>query len=277
MGADLGGTKLLLLALRKGRTVTRRVPTGPRTDPDSVEREVRSFLARLGAPPTALGLALPCLVDPEGTVTGCDTFPDLTGWRAEETFADLRCPVRALNDADAALAEETHDLAPDVTAAIVLAGTWVGAAVRANGGPVRGVRGWAGELGSAPISLGDGHVTRLDHLAGGEAIARRLGLSGANVYERAVGGDREVLVAVREAGHALGLGLATLVNLLNPEVLVLGGGALTLPGYREAAMESAERWSLPDPWRACEVRSVRSGAEAVALGAAREAARALPT
>lgn len=82
------------------------------------------------------------------------------------------------------------------------------------------------------------------------------------------------LAAVREAGRALGLGLATLVNLLNPQLLVLGGGALELPGYREAALESAERYTLPDSWRVC---TVRPGAAVVALGAAREATRASPT
>ncbi len=53
------------------------------------------------------------------------------------------------------------------------------------------------------------------------------------------------------------------MNLLNPDLLVLGGGALELPGYREAALETAERWSLPDSWRVCAVRLVRAG-EAVA-------------
>ena len=271
VGVDLGGTKLLMVALRGDERATHRVPTGPGTGPETVEREVRAFLGRLDAPPAALGVALPCLVDAAGTVTGCDTFPSLRGWRAEDAFADLGCPVLALNDADAALAEEARDLRPDATAAIVLAGTWIGAAFRANGGPVRGARGWAGELGSAPIPLGGGRVTRLDHLAGGEAIARRLGIDGHSVHERAARSDPEALAAVREAGHALGLGLATLVNLLNPELLVLGGGAMDLPGYRDAATESAGLWSLPDPWRACEVRPVCAGAEVVALGAAREA------
>ena len=129
VGVDLGGTKLLMVALRGNERTTRRVPTGPGTGPEAVEREVRSFLAGLGAVPAALGVAVPCLVDTAGTVTGCDTFPRLDGWRAGDAFADLGCPVRALNDADAALAEEARDRGPDATAAIVLAGTWIGAAV----------------------------------------------------------------------------------------------------------------------------------------------------
>lgn len=277
VGVDIGGTKLLLASLRGAERETRRVATGPGTGSELVEREVRSFLAGLGAPPAALGVAVPGLVDEEGVVTGCDTFPRLEGWRAARAFDDLGCPVSALNDADAALAEETHDLDPDATAVLVLAGTWIGTAVRANGGPLRGARGWAGEFGYAPIAVEAGRVARLDDLAGGGAVACRLNTDGAGVYERAARGEPDALAVVREAGEALGIGLAILVNLLNPDLLVLGGGALELPGYREAALETAERWSLPDSWQACSMRPVRAGAAVVALGAAREAARVSPT
>ena len=73
--------------------------------------------------------------------------------------------------------------------------------------------------------------------------------------------------------------LATLVNLLNPELLALHGGALELPGYRAAAMEMAERYALPDPWRACTVRTARAAraaAAVVALGAVRATTRESP-
>ena len=269
VGVDIGGTKLLLVALHRGSRELHRVPTGPGTGPGFIEDEIRSFLARFGASPSELGIAVPGLVGTDGVVTGCDTFPCLEGWRADEAFADLGCPVRVLNDADAALAEETYDLGPDATAAIVVAGSWVGAAIRVHGEPLRGARGWAGEFGYTPMLVEDGRVARLDDLAGGEAIARRLGTDGLGLYERATGSDPEALTAIWEAGAALGLGLATLINLLNPELLVLGGGAFELPGYREAALENAERYSLPDLWQVCTVRPTRAGPEVVALGAVR--------
>lgn len=214
----------------------------------------------------------PGLVDESGTVTLCDTFPRFEGWQASHAFADLGCPVRALNDADAALAEEAHDLEPAATTVLVMSGTWVGTAVRTNGGPLRGARGWAGEFGYSPLAVEKGRVASLDDLAAGGAIARRLDTDGVGLYQRATRGDSEALAAIREAGRALGLGLATLVNLLNPSLLVLGGGAIDLPGYREAALENAERYSIPDLWQMCAVRPVRAGAAVVALGAAREAA-----
>src|SRR3712207_8389663 len=56
-------SKLLLVALHRGRRELHRVPTGQSTGPERVEREIRSFLARFDAPPAALGVALPCLTD----------------------------------------------------------------------------------------------------------------------------------------------------------------------------------------------------------------------
>ncbi len=271
VGVDIGGTKLLLAALHRDGLELHRVPTGSGTGPELIEHEVRSFLSRFDNSPAALGIAVPGLVDADGRVTACDTFPRLEGWRADEAFADLGCPVRILNDAEAALAEEAHDLAPDATAAIVMAGTWIGAAIQSHGAQLRGARGWAGELGYAPITARNGEVARLDDLAGGGAIARRLDTDGAGLYERASRGDPEALAAIKEAGRAMGLGLATLVNLLNPDLLALGGGAFELPGYREAALESAGRYSMPDPWRVCAVRSARAGEAVAALGAIRAA------
>jgi predicted NBD/HSP70 family sugar kinase len=76
---------------------------------------------------------------------------------------------------------------------------------------------------------------------------------------------------VREAGTALGLGLATLIDLINPALVSVGGGVVDLPAYLDAALASAERHALPDPWRACRVRKVRAGELVAALGAARVA------
>ena len=78
-----------------------------------------------------------------------------------------------------------------------------------------------------------------------------------------------MVAALRAAGEALGLGLATVINLLNPSLLALGGGALELPGYLAGALHAAERHSLSDLWRACEVRRVREGELTAALGALR--------
>jgi predicted NBD/HSP70 family sugar kinase len=77
--------------------------------------------------------------------------------------------------------------------------------------------------------------------------------------------------AVQDAGTALGLGLAALIDLVNPALVAIGGGLTDLPGYLDAALASAQRHTLPDLWRACVVRKVRAGELVAALGAARVA------
>ena len=102
----------------------------------------------------------------------------------------------------------------------------------------------------------------------------RLGRDGAAIRAQAEAGDAEVLAAIADAGAALGLGLATLIQVINPARIAVGGGLAFLPGYLDAALAAAEQHALPDLWRACEVGRVRAGELVVALGAARAAKEA---
>jgi predicted NBD/HSP70 family sugar kinase len=136
-----------------------------------------------------------------------------------------------------------------------------------DGRVLRGARGWAGELGSVPIATG-GAVRTLDQLAAGQAILEQAGCDGAELEARAAGGDARIMAIIRDAGAALGLGLAAVVHLLNPSALALGGGVLRLPGYAEAARASARAHTLGPMWEACAVRPLRDGEHAAAVGAA---------
>ena len=266
LGIDVGGTKLLMLGQWPDRRVVERAPTGAVFTGRDLDDAVARFVDTLGAMPEAAGVAVPGLVGPDGAVLASDVLPGLVGWQAKELART--CPVRILNDAEAAALEELHDLPVGSTAAVVMAGTGIGAAFMVEGRMCRGGRGWAGELGYIPVA-GPERVSTLDELASGAGLLRRLGGDAAEVLDRAAAGEPAVLAALRGAGEALGLGLATVINLLNPSLLALGGGALELPGYLEAARRAAERHSLPDLWRACEVRRVREGELVAALGALR--------
>src|SRR5439155_1114957 len=87
---------------------------------------------------------------------------------------------RLLNDVEAASLEELHDLPAGSTAAVVMAGTGIGAGFVVDGRPFRGARGWAGELGSIPIAGAEG-VATLDQLASGASILKRLSGGAASV------------------------------------------------------------------------------------------------
>lgn len=264
IGIDLGGTKALMLC----DEMEARSETGPDFSPMALVQRLRTFASRLEAPPSGIGLAIPGLVDRSGRISACDVLPKFAGWDPRAALRDLGARVVVANDVKAALAEEMHDLSPGATAGVVMAGTAIGAAFITEGQPLLGAGGWAGELGYLPIALGD-EVKRLDELAGGSFIAARLGISAAGLVRRAGEGDAAVLEAIRRGGFALGLGLAAVINLLNPSRLAIGGGALALPGYWEAAREAAARHSIPEMSHQCRLYQVRAGARVAALGAIR--------
>ncbi|PYQ02491.1 MAG: ROK family protein [Acidobacteria bacterium] len=266
LGIDVGGTKLLLLAQWSDHRDVDRVPTGSAFTGRHLDTEIDRFVSALGTAPVGAGVAVPGLVAGDGSVQTCDVLPLLVGWRAE--VLGRLCPVRLLNDVEAASLEELHDLPAGSTAAVVMAGTGIGAGFVVDGRPFRGARGWAGELGSIPIAGAEG-VATLDQLASGASILKRLSGGAASVLARAAAKDPAVLQALRGAGEALGLGLATVIDLFNPSVVAVGGGSLELPGYLEAAVESAARHSMPELWKVCEVRRVRQGELTAALGALR--------
>ena len=266
LGIDVGGTKLLLVAQWPDHRDVDRVPTGQAFTGRHLDTEIDRFVSGLGTAPSGAGVAVPGLVGADGAVEACDVLPLLVGWRGEAL--GRLCPVRLLNDVEAASLEELHDLPAGATAAVVMAGTGIGAAFVADGRPLRGARGWAGELGSIPI-VGPEGVSTLDDLASGAAIMRRLGGGVASVLARAVAREPGVLQVLKLGGEALGLGLATVIDLFNPSVVAIGGGALELPGYLDPALESAARHSMRELWRACEIRRVRAGELTAALGALR--------
>lgn len=270
IGVDLGGTKALFVCGERAS----RIETGATFSPDDFVARLASFVAGEKERPSRLGIAVPGLVDDSGRVVACDVLPALAGWRPASALGRLGYDrVAVVNDVQAALLEEMHDAAAGLTAGVVMVGTAIGAAFVAHGEPLLGTSGWAGELGYLPCAVG-GDIKRLDELAGGAAMAARRGVEPAQLAELARTGDAAALAVIDEGGTALGLGLAAVVNLLNPSQLAVGGGAIELPGYWDAAARAAARHSIPALWRDCRLARVRAGERVVALGAARRAAAA---
>jgi predicted NBD/HSP70 family sugar kinase len=266
IGVDLGGTKALFVSAAHSL----RFGTGPSFSGADFAAMLDSFTASTRVRPSRIGIAVPGLVDAAGRVAACDVLPRLAGWMPATALRDLGCEVAVVNDVEAALREELHDAPPGLTAGVVMAGTAIGAAFIVDGSPLRGTSGWAGELGYFPCAIG-AEVKRLDELAGGAAMAARRGVAGAKLAELALAGEPESLAVIEAGGSALGLGLAAVVNLLNPSRLALGGGALHLPGYRDAAERAARQHSIPALWSDCTVARVAAGERVVALGALRAA------
>jgi predicted NBD/HSP70 family sugar kinase len=268
VGIDLGGTKLLMVCGAE----TNRISTGPAFSPQDLEACIKDFVAQLPSAPAAIGIAVPGLVKDAQRVISCDVLPKMTGWCADTGLANIGCPIILVNDVKAALAEEMHDASPEITAGIIMVGTAVGAAFITEGKQLLGASGWAGELGYMPMSCG-GELRRLDELAGGSFMAAKRGVSSEEFVRLAGARDIPALDIIREGGVALGVALATIINLLNPVRLAIGGGAISLPGYWDSAQDTAVRHSIPELWRDCRLYRIRDDPAITARGAVRCATR----
>ncbi len=161
----------------------------------------------------------------------------------------------------------------------------VGAGVISDGRPLRGARGYAGEIGHLPLAGSDlacrcGRKGCVEAVVGIPALIRQLNPEVdhdgpildfepevARIAERAGAQDRVVLAALQQAGRELGNAAATLANLLNPEVIVLGGYYVQLAPWLlpAAEVELSARVVAPSAG-GCRLATSTLGHGAAALG-----------
>lgn len=304
IGVDLGGTKLLAgVADEHLRVHHRTYRLGGGRDPRSVLDLVAAAVEELRdaapGPVTAVGVGLPALIDPATGVARSSNHLDLIDVPVRALLAErLGVPVVVDNDANAAtVAEWRFGAARGALHAVLLTlGTGIGGGVIVDGRLLRGARGGAAELGhlvvdadgpkcpgncpgygcleafvSGPALGAEGDLlarSRPDS-ALGQALAAGRAVSGPLVTELAHDGDETSRDLLRLMGRRLGLGIVSLCNVFDPEVVVVGGGVI---GAGELLLEPAravvaER-ALPP--RSHEVRIVAAayGAEAGMVGAA---------
>lgn len=211
--------------------------------------------------------------------------PIMPGWDGHDVVKHVQCslPVPVLVDNDVnimALGEQTAHWAGDENFLFVKVATGIGAGIISSGELQRGANGTAGDLGHVRVPRGDevlcrcGNYGCLEALASGPAVARALlqqGLDakdGADVLRLVAGGNLQAIQALRQAGRDLGDVLATVVNLLNPSVIVLGGslgqaGEHLMAGVREVVY----RRSLPLATTHLRIGQSLAGDRAAILGA----------
>jgi glucokinase len=245
LGLDIGGTRVRA-ALAHGEAVLRSVdlawPPGlaPREELDLVVEVALTLLRQGGHPVRAAGVALAALTDRQGTVI---EWPNRPGWKGLAFRAvleeRLQVPTVVEDDANAAaLAEWTlgrgrgfrHGL-------VVMVGTGVGAGLILDGRLHRGHHGWAGELGHMAVhpdgpACGCGRRGCVQALASGRAldgVARAHGAGTGADLERFAGEGRDwARQALADAAAWLGRGVANVVNLLDLEAVIVGGGVSAL-------------------------------------------------
>ncbi len=210
----------------------------------------------------------------------------------------LGLPVWVDNDANAAmLAEHRFGAAQGADHALLLTlGTGIGGGIVVDGKLVRGAVGSAGELGHMVVDMdgprcqgncpgrgcleavASGTALGRDALAAahdhpgsalGEALREGRAITGALVTELAHDGDEVAVAVVRRIGEHLGVGIASLVNVFNPSVVVVGGGVIAAGDLLlDPAREVLAARALSPSRETARIVPARFGAESGMLGAA---------
>ena len=279
----LGGTVLELIRIERPRDhLTVDEVAG---DLAELVDEVRA--RRPSAEPlVGAGLAVVGLVR---RTDGCVAMAPNLGWidvPLGERLAwalDMAEPISIANDADlGALAEVRRGAARGADTVIFISGeVGVGGGIVVDGAPLTGVAGYAGEVGHLPVNPAGrpchcGSVGCWETEIGSFALLRRAGHpedGGAAavdlVLAEAAAGDRRALDAMTEVGRWVGFGLAGLVNVLDPRLIVLGGLLGRIHPYLAATVDAElDRLALRAPRRLVRVVPATLGIDAPLLGAA---------
>jgi glucokinase len=308
LGIDLGGTKILAAVVADRASILGRakVPTPAKQGGPAIVEAIahcaRQAIEESGVEPSALAGACIGSPGPLDTDRGVILFSSNLAVEdfpiGPEASAALGLPVMVQNDVRAGGYGELRLGAGrgyrDVLAAFV--GTGIGGCVVVDGKVVVGAGGNAGEIGHIALKprgpkCGCGRRGCLEALASRSAIARRIakacGLGAPSVLAGKLSGKGDRLkskdlaaafaardaLAVREVERSarfLGQGLGSLVNVLGPEVVIVGGGVVEAIGepYVELVRASARRRILVDPAGVLPIVAAALGDDAGILGAA---------
>jgi len=249
----------------------------------------RPLLASLPARHTLVGVGVGVV----GITRRSDGFVHLApnlGWRDVPLGAllsaqlGLERPVSVANEADlGALAEHRRGVRPEARHLIYVSGeVGIGTGVIVDGEPLLGAAGYAGEAGHTLINPAGracrcGAIGCWETEAGEAALLRHAGsgmsATGLSILdtlsERATAGEGPVLAAIAEVGGWLGLGIGNLINLFNPDVVVLGGLFHRFYPFLEASVvQGARSQALDAPWASVTIVPSGLGADAPLIGAA---------
>jgi len=291
LGIDVGGTKIAagIVSFPEGRVGVRQViPTAPARGGaavlDDVVRLAEELITEAGSSHphiTGLGIGLCELVDPKGHILSahCVQWQDQP---VRERLARI-APVTLEADVRAAALAEAHFGAgkPFRIFLYVTVGTGIASCLMLDGRPYTGARGATGTMASSPLSTPCeqcGHTSRrtLEELAAGPALVARFNQrkpgavkTGQDVLAAVAAGDADALAVVRSAGEALESVIGLLVNVLDPEAVVIGGGlGLSEGSYWNEFIAATRRHIWSEVHRDLPILRAATGPDAGLIGAA---------
>ena len=285
IGIDVGGTKIaagVVDLTANGAIVMRAMaPTAPERggaavldDVLAMAGDLRDRFKRSGGSVDAIGLGVCELVNRCGEVTSDFTI----AWQGVAVQAALNAIAPAVVQGDVrahAMAEATFGAGrgfdPFVFASV---GTGISACLVQGAVPFAGARGNALVLATGPISIAtpDGalHSFVLEEYASGSALARRYGVERTEqIFAAAQRGEERARTMLHDAGWLLGGALGWLASVLDPAMIVVGGGLGSAPGlYWDALVAGVRAHIWSDATRTLDVRQAALGSDAGIIGAA---------
>jgi len=308
LGIDLGGTKILTaVANAEGKMLSRDHSITPATEGQPAV--VKSILESVGraldqaqisaTDLTAVGLGAPGLSNPETGILF--TSPNLPGWidvpLRDIIEKELGTKAFLINDANAAAVGELHFGAGRGARNFIYitVSTGIGGGIIIDGKIYTGYVGVAGELGHMTIDdegppCNCGNRGCWEALASGTALAREarnrinegattsiLEYAGRDlakinaeaIHEAAQAGDNLAVELIARTAYYLGVGLANLINIFNPEVIVVGGGLSNIGDMLlKPAFEEARRRAFKQAYQAVRFARAELGRNSGVLGAA---------
>lgn len=305
IGLDLGGTKILGARVSEDGEVLaeQRVPTPD--ERDALLRALTDLTHDLGDAP-AVGVGAAGMVDAEGTVQYAPNIPPLRALPLQaELREELGVPVVVDNDANvAAWAEVCHGAARGCRDVLVITlGTGIGGGIVSDGRLYRGAHGFAAEIGHFQVTddgpmCACGQPGHWEALASGTALGRMAQeavaagraaavlsdaggqadlVKGEHVGHAALAGDSDALEILREYADWVAIGLAGLANVLDPELVVVGGGLVELGDtlFEPVRRSFSERVEAAGVRPELEILPAELGGTAGAIGAAALAREAI--
>jgi len=298
IGLDVGGTKIAGgIVTPDGKVLTKCVvPTLPERGGEAVLiaalRQAAGLLdeARAaGLNPVCIGVGVGELVDLRGNVTSAQTIR----WRGlpvQERFSTLAPAVVDADSRVAGFCEAWFGAGRQFKSFLyITVGTGIGCSLIVDGVPHTGARGSTGTLASSPMiaicpHCGAASHPVLEEIASGPALVARYNqrsgtraTSGEEVLSAAAAGNPDAAYVVATAGEALGATVALLVNVLDPEAVVVGGGLGSAAGlYWDRFVASTRKHIWSDNHRELPILKASYGADAGFVGAAALALRRYP-
>ncbi len=250
-GVDLGGTKIegVVLSSRTGVEVVERlrVPTGSAGGYDHIVSQivqcVRLLEQRTGQKPEYIGIGTPGVLDPTLQTMKNSNTTVLNGKPLKKDLETaLRIEIRMANDANCfAIAEATlgagraFDFPPEVVFGVIM-GTGVGGGIVVHGRLLNGLQGIGGEWGHTYLDDSGGpcycgNVGCVERVISGSALERYYAdLSGTRLTLKEIMArhhekqDQHAAATIERLLHFFGKGLANVINIIDPAIIILGGG-----------------------------------------------------